>query len=84
MVAVDASGNVTEKTSKIEGTTVVEELPGVYGLSDSLERPWLGFTVERLWGILLQCSRKEIAWRCPSLEKGWRVGWVKSDCECID
>jgi hypothetical protein len=68
-------GNVTEGK---------KELPGVYGLSDNLERPWLGSTVERLWAILLGCSTPEIAWRCPSLEKGWRIGFEKRDCECID
>jgi hypothetical protein len=66
------------------GTLGEEILPGVYGVGDSLEKPWLGLTVERLWAIVLGCSNSEIAWRCSSLEKGWRVGWEKRDCECID
>lgn len=59
--------------------------PGeVYGEVDSLQRPYLGFTVERLWGTLLQCSGGEVAWRCPTLERGWRNGGGKEDCGCVE
>ncbi|KAG9235177.1 hypothetical protein BJ875DRAFT_542325 [Amylocarpus encephaloides] len=74
-------GNATGSSTEMQS---VDILPGVYGLSDTLERPWLGFTVERLWGVLLQCSTPEIAWKCPSLERSWRVGWDKPDCTCVD
>ncbi|RDL36457.1 uncharacterized protein BP5553_05809 [Venustampulla echinocandica] len=57
---------------------------GVYGKPDSLERPWLGFTIERLWAVLLQCSTPEVAWRCPPPGRSWRLGWEKEDCMCID
>lgn len=57
---------------------------GVYEVPDSLDRPWLGFTVERLWGVLLQCSKPELAWRCPDMRKGWRTGGEREDCSCID
>ncbi|KAK2623803.1 hypothetical protein QTJ16_006984 [Diplocarpon rosae] len=56
----------------------------VYGRPDSLVRPYLGLTVERLWGVLLQCSRPEIAWGCPSLEVGWRSGGRREDCGCVE
>ncbi|ESZ98185.1 hypothetical protein SBOR_1413 [Sclerotinia borealis F-4128] len=56
----------------------------MFGQKDSLEIPHLGYTVERLWGILLGCSNQEIAWRCPNLWKGWRRGGEKKDCACID
>ncbi|KAG4032010.1 hypothetical protein MFRU_008g03600 [Monilinia fructicola] len=56
----------------------------MFGEKDSLEKPHLGYTVERLWGILLGCSNQEIAWRCPSLWRGWRRGWEKDDCACRD
>ncbi|KAH9214712.1 hypothetical protein DL95DRAFT_337427 [Leptodontidium sp. 2 PMI_412] len=59
--------------------------PGaVYGVKDSLERPYLGMTIERLWGVLLQCSTPEIAWACPALEVGWRIGGRREDCGCIE
>ncbi|KAJ5051024.1 uncharacterized protein L3040_002889 [Drepanopeziza brunnea f. sp. 'multigermtubi'] len=59
--------------------------PGeVYGAPDGLERPYLGLTVERLWGVLLQCSRPEIAWGCPSLEIRWRFGGKKGECGCLE
>lgn len=57
---------------------------GVYARPDSLERPYLGLTVERLWGVLLQCSEGRITWRCPNLETGWRTGGQKEDCGCVD
>ncbi|TVY48216.1 hypothetical protein LOCC1_G001886 [Lachnellula occidentalis] len=57
---------------------------GVYGVQDSVEEPLLGLTVERLWAVLLQCSAPEIAWRCPSLQRGWRRGGRRDDCACID
>ncbi|KAL2059887.1 hypothetical protein VTL71DRAFT_10042 [Oculimacula yallundae] len=57
---------------------------GVYGSPDSLANPYLGLTIERLWAILLQCSKPEIAWGCPSLEIGWRTGGSKEDCGCIE
>ncbi|KAF7892447.1 uncharacterized protein EAF01_010527 [Botrytis porri] len=56
----------------------------LFGEKDSLERPHLGYTVERLWGILLGCSNQKIAWRCPNLWKGWRRGGKKEDCACRD
>ena len=57
---------------------------GVYEVVDSKEEPIMGKTMERLWGVLLQCSLAEIAWRCPNLEVGWRVGGRREDCGCID
>jgi hypothetical protein len=57
---------------------------GIYGEKDSLEKPYLGMTVERLWGVLLQCSEGRIAWRCPNLETGWRRGGEEEDCGCVD
>jgi hypothetical protein len=56
---------------------------GVYEVPDSLERPWLGMTVERLWGVLLQCSEGRIAWGCGGFGKG-RLGAGREDCGCIE
>jgi hypothetical protein len=59
--------------------------PGqVYGRPNSPEWPWLGYTIERLWGVMLQCSRGEMAWACAGLENGARKGGGKEDCGCID
>jgi hypothetical protein len=54
-----------------------------FGEVDSLENPYLGYTMERLWGVLLQCSDRGIAWRCPDTRRGWRRGGEKSDCSCL-
>lgn len=56
----------------------------LFGEKDSLEKPHLGYTVERLWGVLLGCSNQKIAWKCPSLWKGWRRGGQMEDCVCRD
>lgn len=39
--------------------------------------PDLGYTLKRLWDILLQCSDLDVAWRCPSLLSGkrWEEVW---------
>jgi hypothetical protein len=57
---------------------------GLFDEKDSLQRPYLGFTIERLWGIFLQCSTPEVAWRCPNMLRGWRVGGEREDCSCLD
>jgi hypothetical protein len=57
---------------------------GVYERGDSLESPFLGLTVERLWGVLLQCNEARLAWNCPSLWRGSRMGGGKEDCGCIE
>lgn len=59
--------------------------PGqIYGRPDSPESPWLGYTVERLWGVLLQCSKGEMVWGCSGLENGFRPKGSKEDCGCIE
>ena len=55
----------------------------MFGEEDSLESPYLGYTIERLWGILLQCSIQEVAWRCPNMLRGWRRGGERADCGCL-
>lgn len=54
------------------------------GREDSLNAPYLGFTVERLWGVLLQCSGRRLAERCPTLLSGTSRLGEKGDCQCFD
>lgn len=54
------------------------------GRPDSMSTPDFGFTMERMWNLLFQCSNREVAWRCPSLVSGWRVGGEVADCQCFD
>ena len=56
----------------------------IYGEQDRLERPWLGFTIERLWGTLLQCGGAKHDWTCPGALRGWRRWGTEHDCGCID
>jgi hypothetical protein len=56
-------------------------------VSDAIDRPdapYFGYTVERIWNLLMQCSNLEIATLCPSLLSGWRRGGRQEDCQCLD
>ncbi|KAF2814631.1 uncharacterized protein BDZ99DRAFT_377977 [Mytilinidion resinicola] len=54
------------------------------GRQDSMSAPDLGYTLERLWNVLLQCSDLAVAWKCPSLLSGKRWGGSMRDCQCLD
>ncbi|KAH8799067.1 hypothetical protein F5884DRAFT_687212 [Xylogone sp. PMI_703] len=51
---------------------------------DSVDNPYFGHTVERIWSLLMQCSDSEVATMCPSLLSGWRDGGSIEDCQCLD
>ncbi|KAI9890426.1 MAG: hypothetical protein M1814_004212 [Vezdaea aestivalis] len=51
---------------------------------DSVERPVVERSVERVWSLVMQCNEKRIAERCPSLLSGTRIGGEKEDCACLD
>ncbi|KAF2827241.1 hypothetical protein CC86DRAFT_290470, partial [Ophiobolus disseminans] len=54
------------------------------GRPDSMSAPDFGYTMERMWSLLFQCSDMNIAWRCPTLLSGWRLGGDIEDCQCFD
>jgi hypothetical protein len=54
------------------------------GRPDSMSAPDFGYTMERMWNVLFQCSDMEVAWRCPTLLSGWRLGGNIEDCQCFD
>ncbi|KAL9065763.1 MAG: hypothetical protein Q9157_007361 [Trypethelium eluteriae] len=54
------------------------------GRPDSMNAPYFGYTMERLWSTLLQCSDMDIAWKCPTLLSGSRRGGDAGDCQCFD
>jgi hypothetical protein len=54
------------------------------GRPDSMSTPDFGYTMERLWNLLFQCSSVNVGWKCPSLVSGWRLGGDISDCQCFD
>ncbi|RDW95111.1 hypothetical protein BP5796_00874 [Coleophoma crateriformis] len=54
------------------------------GHKDTLQKPFLGHTIERLWAILLQCSNRDVAWKCPNMETRWRRDGGKDDCGCMN
>ncbi len=56
----------------------------VQGRKDSLSAPLFGYTVERIWNLLFQCSDMDIAWKCPTLLSKWRIGGNVGDCQCFD
>ncbi|RYO48497.1 hypothetical protein AA0113_g9937 [Alternaria arborescens] len=58
--------------------------PYLQGRPDSMSQPWFGYTTERIWNLLFQCSDMDVAWRCPTLLSGWRPGGSIADCQCFD
>jgi len=60
----------------------------VYGVGDrddTPDNPFFGFTVERIWGLLMQCATDgAVAAKCPSLLSGMGRGGDVSDCQCLD
>jgi hypothetical protein len=56
----------------------------VQGRPDSMGAPIFGYTVERMWSLLFQCNEMRVAWKCPSLLSGNRLGGSIEDCQCFD
>ncbi|KAF2786050.1 hypothetical protein K505DRAFT_400200 [Melanomma pulvis-pyrius CBS 109.77] len=54
------------------------------GRQDSMSAPVFGYTMERMWNLLLQCSSTDVAWKCPTLLSGGRIGGSIEDCQCFD
>jgi hypothetical protein len=54
------------------------------GRPDSMSAPDFGYTMERLWNLLFQCSSVDVGWKCPTLLSEWRLGGDISDCQCFD
>ena len=54
------------------------------GRPDSMNAPLLGYTVERLWSVLMQCSDMNVAQKCASLLSRTRRGGSLGDCQCHD
>ncbi|KAF2624453.1 hypothetical protein BU25DRAFT_348381 [Macroventuria anomochaeta] len=51
---------------------------------DSMSAPDFGYTMERMWNLLFQCSNSDVVWKCPSLVSKWRIGGDIGDCQCFD
>ncbi|USP73366.1 uncharacterized protein yc1106_00640 [Curvularia clavata] len=58
--------------------------PYLKGREDEMSKPWFGYTMERIWNVLFQCSDMDVAWKCPTLLSGWRPGGSIADCQCFD
>lgn len=64
--------------------------PWVGTQSDSLVDPVFGYTLERLWGMIMHCSNSRIAERGPSLLGSYvRSRWFGQkvpleDVQCMD
>ncbi|OAG12500.1 uncharacterized protein CC84DRAFT_1254749, partial [Paraphaeosphaeria sporulosa] len=68
----------------IDENSWAHQQPYLEGRPDSMSAPDFGYTMERMWNLLFQCSNREVAWKCPSLVSGWRVGGEIADCQCFD
>jgi hypothetical protein len=57
----------------------------IIGYEQSLDNPFFGFTMERIWGLVMQCATDDrVAVRCPSLLSGKSLGGDVRDCQCLD
>ncbi|RMY22295.1 hypothetical protein D0867_02803 [Hortaea werneckii] len=55
------------------------------GRRDRLDAPNFGFTIERMWGAIMQCSDQRIAKECPSLLAGLLGNRMPlGACQCLD
>lgn len=74
----------TLRTAMEDPENFVHKEDYLQGRPDSMSAPFFGYTLERLWSVLLQCSEGRIAARCPTLLSGTRRGGSKEDCQCFD
>jgi len=52
---------------------------------DRPDNPYFGFTVERIWSLLMQCATDaRVAAKCPSLLSGMGREGIVGDCQCLD
>lgn len=54
------------------------------GRDDSLDQPQFGYSLERMWGMLMQCNSMQVARKCPTLLSRTRSGGNVGDCQCFD
>jgi len=55
------------------------------GAIDTPDNPFFGFTLERVWSLLMQCATDGVvAAKCPSLLSGMGLGGNIEDCQCLD
>lgn len=54
------------------------------GRPDSMNAPAFGYLMERIWNLLFQCNSMDVAWKCPTLLSGLRIGGNFEDCQCLD
>jgi hypothetical protein len=58
--------------------------PYLQGRSDAMSAPVFGYSVERLWNVLFQCSDVAMFWKCPSFWSGVSTGDDRATCQCLD
>lgn len=68
----------------IDPESWAHQQPYLMGRPDSMNAPFFGYTLERLWSVILQCSDLDVARLCPSLVSGTRRGGNARDCQCLD
>ncbi|QDS70090.1 hypothetical protein FKW77_004968 [Venturia effusa] len=72
------------RNALVHPTSWAHREPYLRGREDSMNAPQFGYTLERVWSILFQCSEMEIVDKCPTLLSGTRSGGDIADCQCLD
>jgi hypothetical protein len=84
-VYVDLLDTITGRDIWSHNTSVIGEGTGGVTGADSPDNPYFGFTMERIWGLVMQCATDQrIAAKCPSLLSGMGKGGSVGDCQCLD
>jgi len=68
----------------VDETSWAHQPQFLQGRPDSMSQPQFGFTIERIWSLLFQCSDMDVGWKCPTLLSGRRLGGDAGDCQCFD
>jgi hypothetical protein len=76
---------ITSVDGRSHNQTVIGPGKGGVTGTDSPSNPHFGFTVERVWSLLMQCATNPVVTnKCPSLLSGMGVGESVADCQCLD
>lgn len=85
----DLLGDIANPKSDKHSKEYVNQ-PWLPAKIDSMNAPLFGYTLERIWGVLMGCSNSRLALTCPSrLSASMAVLKVGSsprlsDCQCLD
>jgi hypothetical protein len=58
--------------------------PYLQGRPNDMSTPVFGYTMERLWGLIFQCSESPLVLGCPGVQSGSIIARQGPACQCLD